>query len=671
MRIAFTHNRQVSDDEAEAEFDTPETIAALADAMRRLGHEVHEVDVGAPVAEIVVRLERLRPDLVFNTAEGRTGPCREAFFPQLFEELGLVYTGPDAHACTLTLDKHLSKLLVRQVGVPTPMWVKVQTAADLDRVPLPTPVIAKPIFEGSSKGIGEHSVYEDLDRLRKALPRLLAAHPDGLMVEQYIVGRDVVVPFLAGAAPEREGVLAPAAYRFDPEIVGARKYVVYDYALKHELSNAVHVEMPAVLPPGVTERLQAHAATVNRVLGLRDMGRLDFRVDPQGDVWFIEANALPSLEPGASIYEAAALEGLDTVEAVLDRIIRSADARRPRAPLAPSTPAPARVGLIYNLKRLRPKADGADDAEAEFDAPATIDALAAAIASHGHEVVRLEADAEVITRLGAARIDVAFNIAEGLRGRGREALVPAALEMLDIPYTGSDPATLALTLDKALAKSVVRDAGVAAPRGVVLQRADGPLPDWIRYPVIAKPVAEGSSKGVSLTSVARSEDGLRRIVAEMLDRYRQGVLVEQFLPGREFTVGLVGDPMPRILGPMEIVFTGDVEHPVYSFAHKIEADTNVRYEAPAKVDAALGEAIRSVALRAFEALGCRDVARIDLRLDAEGEVNFIECNPLPGMTPGWSDLCICAKGEGISYEELVGLVLEPALVRLQTQRMGR
>ncbi len=645
MRIAFTYNCQRSAAPDEADHDTPETIAALAFGLRAGGHEVHEVDVSAPVAEVVVRLARLRPDLVFNTAVGRRGPSREAFYPQLFEELGLRYTGPDAHACTVALDQHLARLVARQAGVPTPPWRRVLVPADRALAGIELPVTVVPLFEGRSGHDRPRMVFSDGPSLTEAVERLLEAHPGGLLVEHFVRGQDVVVPLLGPGGPGAPGLLMPVAPR------GA--------------------SAPLTISPAAIEVVVDRARVVAAALDLRDLARLDFRLDADDGVWFLGASAQPSLEPGAPIYAAAAAIGLDSVEAVLARIVDSATRRtslgRPAAGARPRT----RVGLVYNLKRIKPQADGGQDDDAEFDAPATIDALADAIASLGHEVVRLEADVEVITRIGGADIDVAFNIAEGLRGRGREALVPAVLEMFDIPYTGSDPATLALTLDKSLAKGVVSAAGVPTARGVVLHSALGPLPDWIRYPVIAKPVAEGSSKGVTGASVVYDEAQLRALVASMLERYRQGVLVEVFLSGREFTVGLLGGPSPRVLAPLEIVFTGGDAHPVYSFAHKIEADTNVRYEAPAKVDAALGQAIHDVALRSFEALGCRDVARIDIRLDGEGVPHFIECNPLPGLTPGWSDLCIVATAAGMDYRALVGAILEPALGRLEARRRGQ
>jgi D-alanine--D-alanine ligase len=321
-----------------------------------------------------------------------------------------------------------------------------------------------------------------------------------------------------------------------------------------------------------------------------------------------------------------------------------------------------RVGLLHNLKR-----DRGDEHQAEFDSPATIEAIASALRELGHEPIKLEATRWLPGVLDETSIDVAFNIAEGLVGRSREAQVPALLDMLQIPYTGSDPVSLAICLDKGLAKRVVELAGVTTPRGLLMRSASDRLPDDLQYPLLAKPVAEGSSKGVLGKSVVRDEQELRQLVGEIVRRYDQPALVEDYLPGREFTVGLLGNEGNlRVLPAMEIVFTdSQVAHPVYSYGHKTETETGVRFEVPAKLDAALEREIAECTTQAFKALGCRDVARIDLRLDARGRVHFLECNPLPGLSPGFSDLCVIAEAAGISYVQLIGAILEPAI-----QRMG-
>lgn len=678
LRIAFTHNLQTTHDEAQAEFDREETVADIAGALRSLGHEVARVDVGAGSAATLVRaLEDIAPDLVFNTAEGTHGRFREAFYPGLFEQLGLPFTGSDAYVCALTLDKQITKMLLARHGIPTPRWLFIDADTEwiaLDLASLRYPVIVKPNFEGSSKGITMDSIVESPSALRARAESILPRYPTGLLIEEFIVGRDVVVPFLEAASPATGGVLEPAAYRFDERVIGKRKYAIYDYELKCVSSDAVEVECPAPLPPAVRARMLELSKKVFSILGIRDLGRIDWRLADDGNFYFLEVNALPSLEPGAGIYLSGALAGLTRTADVLDAVVQNA-ARRQQLVAAPSPFSRARklrVGLTYNLKRVVPKHASDDDSEAEYDSATTIDALARAIAGDGHQVVRLEATRDIVRRLPDAAVDVVFNLAEGLAGRGREATIPAILEHLGIPFSGSDAATMALALDKAAAKAVVAQAGVPTPRAVVVSSADQDL-GALRFPVIVKPNAEGSSKGVSPRSVVEELAELRRELATQLGRYRQPILVEEFLPGREFTVGVLGDAHePRVLPPMEIVFVEpDSKHPVYAFGDKLDWTRKIRYDAPAKVDAALAAEIERVALGAWRALHCRDVARFDLRCDADGRVCFIEVNTLPGMTPAWSDLCMIAEAAGLTYPALVSAVLAPALARRRAALAGK
>jgi D-alanine-D-alanine ligase len=673
MKIALTHNLQVANTEEQAEFDTPATIATITRALTALGHEVHAVEVSGSVSGLVARLELLQPDLVFNTAEGRVGRTREAFYPGLFEHMGLPYTCSDAFVCTLTLDKHRTKQAVAELGIPTARGRFVEEVAEIEELGLLYPLIIKPNFEGSSKGITLASVVEDAAALRVKVAELLAQYPEGVLIEEYIEGHDIVVPFLEGAAGEHGGVLPPFGYTFSAE-VEARDWRLYDFGLKNTDPGAVKLQAPAQLAPATALQLMRWSRRIYEKLGVRDMGRIDWRVDNSGRPYFLEVNALPSLEQGAGLYAAAALVELGSPEQVIASILTTATARFGIAQhddphkLRAAT-GKLRVGLVYNIKRVAPKASSEDDDEAEFDSPKTIEAIRAAIRSFGHEVVLVEATGASLGRLSGADVDVVFNVAEGLHGRARESAVPAYLELLDIPYTGSDPTTLALALDKALAKRIVAQAGVPTPRFTVLYTGQEPLPQGMTFPVVVKPNAEGSSKGVFDKSVAHSEAELRVIAAPILERYRQqGVLVEEFLSGREFTVGLLGERDPRVLPPMEIVFTERAgEFPVYTFAHKLDYGDQVRYEAPAKLEPALQAKIEAIAYDAFVALGCQDVARVDVRLNAAGEPNFIECNPLPGLSPGWSDLCLITQSIGMDYTTLIGEILAPVVRRFRSR----
>ena len=677
MRIALTHNLRLSDAEEEAEFDSPETVEALAGAIERLGHRVERIEVSGPASRTVARLEAFGPDLVFNTAEGRRGRFREAFYPALFDELGMPYTGSDGWVLAVTLDKQLTKLLLAQHGVVTPRWQFLETIEQLQPGALHTPVMVKPNFEGSSKGITQDSVVEDPTRLPAAVGAMLARYPQGVLVEEFIAGRDLTVPFLEAAAPERGGVLQPVEYLVDEARAGRRRFAIYDYELKTALDGAVSVRAPARLGGAEARTLHEQAALVYRVLGIRDLGRADFRLGDDGQVYFLEVNALPSLQFGAGIYASAALEGLHA-DGVIGAVIQSAASRwnvaaEPGRRGWPRRAERLKVGFTFNVKRLTPDPQGEQDEEAEYDSPATLQAIREAIASHGHEVVDLEATPDLPLQLASTPVDVVFNIAEGFKGRSRESQVPALLELLDIPYTGSDPAALSVSLDKALAKRMVRTHGILTPAYLLLHTGRERLPREVSgFPMLVKPVAEGTSKGVTRKSVVQDEGELREVAREIIAKYRQPALAEEYIAGREFTVGLLGERRPRVLPLMEIVFLDRSDPaPIYSFDMKQDWSDKIRYEVPARLPARDVERLERAARECFAALGCRDVARVDFRMDAEGRIFFIEANPLPGLAPGWSDLVLIAQAAGIDYRGLIGEILSFAIRRYQERERER
>lgn len=319
-----------------------------------------------------------------------------------------------------------------------------------------------------------------------------------------------------------------------------------------------------------------------------------------------------------------------------------------------------KIGIAYNLKE-KPSAHLAPDFYEEFDAPETIDAIARALTSGGHEVVRLGWGIEVIDRIRSSGVEFVFNLAEGLRGRNRESLLPALFELLEIPYTGSDPLTLALTLEKVQAKRIVQSAGIKTPEYAVMASREevAPLPP---FPLFVKPLHEGSSKGIRLGSRVADREALREQIAWLDRSYgRMPVLVERYVAGREFTVGVLGNERPYLLGMMEIRFRdkarGDL---VYSFEVKHDWENLCEYVVPPEMGRDLEGRLRDSAMRAYSVLGCRDVARLDFRVDAAGEVYFLEANPLPGLNPVSGDLVILARRVGWSYEKLILTILRHA-----------
>jgi D-alanine-D-alanine ligase len=672
MRIALTYNLKITSSPEEAEFDSPQTIDAIASALERAGHEVERIEVSGPASRVIARLEALTPDLIFNTAEGHKGKTREAFYPSLFEELGVPFTGSDAYALCITLDKLLTKRILSAYGVPTPRARLVSRATiesgALDDMAFP--VIVKPNFEGSSKGIsGSFSVCEDAYELAEVTDRQLNRFEAGLIVERYVRGTDVACHFVEGTG--EGGVLDPVEFVIDPQFAGL--YNVYDYQLKNVKPEHVTTRQ-AELPAQVIERIKALTRRIVRAMDLRDFGRCEFRVTPPSaghgyEVHFLEVDALPTLEPGAGIFVGAKARGLD-YDGIIRAIVKSACKRRGLTALL--EPAPQRktkkgtlkVGLTYNIKRIDP---AENDAEAEFDSPRTIAAITAAIESYGHTVVPLEATADLPRALASAAPDVIFNIAEGARGRGREAQVPALCELLGVPYSGSDPTTLSICLDKGLTKQILRSAGIDTAEWQVLTTGREKLKPF-RYPVIVKPNAEGTSKGITSASVVKDEAAARAAARALVERYGQPALVEEYIVGREFTVGLLGERRPKVLPPMEVVFIEPNGLPVYGFEEKQSDTPRVRFECPAQITPAEQRRMEKTVRDTFAALDCRDVARIDLRMAPDGRVYVIEINPLPGLTPDFSDLCTIAKVAGMDYRTLIGEILSGSLKRHREAR---
>jgi D-alanine-D-alanine ligase len=337
-----------------------------------------------------------------------------------------------------------------------------------------------------------------------------------------------------------------------------------------------------------------------------------------------------------------------------------------------------RIGLAYNEKPAQSRAasepPNSNDAYVEWDEPSTIEAVAHALAPLG-DVIRLEADAFFPQKLALARPDLLFNMAEGLHGPSREAHVPAICEYMGLPYTGSDPLTLALALHKGRAKEVLAFRGVAtAPFAIIEDPADLArlkLP----FPLFVKPVAEGSSKGIFANNLCDTPEQLLERVLFLLQEYRQAVLVETYLPGPEFTVAVLGNgPAARCLPIVGIDFSALPEGapPVYGYEAKWLWDTLDRplsiFECPARVPADLYHRIEAAALDAYRALGCRDWCRIDVRLDEFRIPNIVELNPLPGIIPDpRMNSCFpkAARAAGLSYDDLIRSV-----VRIAGERLG-
>lgn len=326
-----------------------------------------------------------------------------------------------------------------------------------------------------------------------------------------------------------------------------------------------------------------------------------------------------------------------------------------------------KIGLTYDL-RSDYLAQGYSLLEtAEFDRAETVEALEGSLRLLGHQTERIGNACQLIEQLAQGkRWDFVFNIAEGLRGVGREAQVPAILDVYDIPYTFSDPMVMSLTLHKGMTKRVIRDAGVPTSEFCVF---DGKLDETdltFPPPYFIKPVAEGTGKGITPDSIIKQRSELIPACKKLQDAHGQPVLIERYLTGREFTVGITGTGSDSIvIGTMEVHLLPEAEQGVYSYANKENCETLVRYEVRYRSDDPAFQRSEDVAIRAWRALGCRDGGRIDIRCDGEENPYFLEVNPLAGLHPEHSDLPIISTGVGLGYNKLIERILSSASKRIK------
>jgi D-alanine-D-alanine ligase len=345
-----------------------------------------------------------------------------------------------------------------------------------------------------------------------------------------------------------------------------------------------------------------------------------------------------------------------------------------------------RVALLANLKVNAPMFDGMPkDQWDDLDSEKTVEVLTEAIRSAGHVCEFIEGNLTLLDQLTIFKPDICFNICEGHFGDSREAQIPALLEMMRIPYTGSRVMTLALALDKPMTKRILHWHELPTPAFQTFERVDESLNDDLVYPLFAKPSREGTGMGVTEKSIIRNEVELREQVAYILARYKQPALVESYIEGREVTVGLVGN----LIGPVARRLPDDEESPriqaglrflppmevnlepfkqtdvVYSNRLKVDLAEVLDYLCPAPLDKEMIEELNWLTAAVFRVTGALDVSRVDFRLDIHDNLKpyILEINPLPGLAPGYSDLVIEAQAEGISHAELVNMILDTALKR--------
>jgi len=326
-----------------------------------------------------------------------------------------------------------------------------------------------------------------------------------------------------------------------------------------------------------------------------------------------------------------------------------------------------RIGLSYDLKEtIAPQQTDCDDMCEEYDSSETVELIATSLEAQGHTVTMLGGGRDFLSKILHNKVEFVFNIAEG-RGtyRSREAQVPSILEMLNIPYSGSDPQCLTICLDKPLTKKLVASEGVSTPTWrVINDRQELREIDCCHFPfpAIVKPAYEGSSKGIRLTSLVEDAKQANEAIERSLDKYHQPAMMEKVILGDEVTVGITGNSPPKVLGVMRILPKQRNDYFLYTLEVKRNYLELVDYECPACLEEKVLQRIQASSLKAFQALGCRDFARVDFRISAGGVPYFLEINPLPGLGTH-SDLVIMAKKLGWTHRQLISAVLNAALER--------
>lgn len=328
-----------------------------------------------------------------------------------------------------------------------------------------------------------------------------------------------------------------------------------------------------------------------------------------------------------------------------------------------------RVGFTYDMKDDYRHLGLDPEMIAEFDSPYTIQGIEDALRAYGHDVDRIGHIRNLAARLAQGdRWDFVFNIAEGLRGAARESQVPALLDAYDIPYVFSDPHTLALALDKGLSKLVFQAQNIrTSPFAVVRVESDIAGID-LPFPLFAKPIADGTGKGICQKSYIENREQLSRTCLHLLEKFSQPVLVERFLAGREFTVGMLGTgDRTRIIGIMEISIANQGPGTNYGYGNKVDFFEGLSQKLlDEKAEPLLFARVRDMAVNAWNALGCRDGGRLDIRCDEKGEPFILEINPLAGLSPSFSDLCILAELAGMDHKALIGAILDEFHIRNYT-----
>jgi D-alanine-D-alanine ligase len=661
-------------EEDTVEFDRIDTVEAIESTLRDLGHQTDRI---GNVRRLVERLSRgHRWDLVFNIAEGLYGFGREAQVPAVLDAYAIPYTFSDPMVCAIALHKGTCNRLVRDLGIPTADFAVVSRIEDVDGVDLPFPLFAKPVAEGTSKGVTGGSKICTREDLRETCRLLLEKFNQPVLVETFLSGREFTVG-VVGTGDE-----AVAIGAMEVLLNNKAEQEVYSYHNKAHYEDLVEYRLGDPADPAVARTLDL-ALDAWKGLGCRDAGRVDVRADGAGNPRFLEVNPLAGLNPDISdLPILAKLSGVSYRD-LIERIMASATRRIPARPAllpaglatarsaVPKAPKPPRVPASRTAPRvvmLHEKIDSGAPADLS-DLASEMDFLTGILTRLGYDVMPLAMTLDmrsVAHALRRLRPAVVFNLAETVDRQGRLAhLAPSLLDRLGVPYTGSGPEAMLQTSSKVMAKRALAAAGVPTPAWVTLDEVSA---GEIHFdpPYIVKSVWEEASIGLDEDSVVPDRGRLLHEMELRLPLLGGSAFAEQFVEGREFNVGVLGGPGgPEVLPIAEMTFDyPDGKLRVMGYRAKWDENSyeyshTVRSYELRPDDGPLLERLRAVAIRCWHLFGCSGYARVDFRVANDGTPYVLEVNANPCLS-AHAGFMASAGRAGMSPEQVVQRILADA-----------
>ncbi len=672
--LRFEYLAEGYGEEETAEFDRPDTVDSIEDALRTLGFETDRIGHARRLAERLAAGHRW--DIVFNIAEGLGGFGREAQVPAMLEAHGIPVVFSDALVLSLSLHKGMTKRVLRDVGVPTPDFALVESPKDIERIRLPFPLFAKPVAEGTGKGVTPESKITSKEGLVRTCRRLLDEYRQPVLVETFLPGREFTVGILGtGDRARPVGVM-------EVELKAEAEKDVYSYVNKERCEELVIYRLYDGPEAREAEDVSIRAW---RGLGCRDGGRVDVRADAKGRINFMEVNPLAGLHPVHSdlpiLWGLGGGKYLDLIRQIMESALERCPAPAP-AKASAATPEPARPKRKKGGRVAVVHGEVADDApEDEKDGLVQAKGVSGALRSLGFEPVEMDLGLDLDkarSTIRKAAPALVFNLVESVEGKGCMIhLGPSLFEAMGIPYTGGPATAMFTTSNKLVAKAMLKGAGMPTPPWVDVT-GSGPARKRGKGRYVIKSVWEHASIGMDESAFvdAESSEWLLGEISRQAEK-RGPVFSEVFIDGREFNISVIGTlESPRVLPHAEILFE---EYPagklrVVDYKSKWVENSFEYNHTPRTFDfgpkdGALLDRLSRHALGCWRIFGASGYARVDFRVDQGGTPWVLEVNMNPCISPDSGFTAAAARG-GLSYVDLVGEIVELAFQRHSSTRRG-